>query len=391
MFRIFLQSYARFARLVFYSFFRSRGTLGELGLRRFVLLCFVVPLLFVSQSVHWLCFLADEILFSAYRKVKVREPLFIVGVPRSGTTFFHRLLSGDEGRFTTMTLGEIYLAPSILERRIFQGLGRVDAALGGFGRAAVESLDRRFFRNLRNLHPQSLFLPDEDDQVLFPTFHSASLALLFPFESEMAHLMRFDEAARPALRRDVMIFYRRMVQRHLYVHGPDKRYLSKSPAFSVKLRSIRETFPDVRVVCNVRSPYECIPSMASLGKFYWDTFGNRLYEHEYRRQFLEISHSFYQGPMRVLPEWPEDQCAVLPYAELVAQPRACVEAIYARFGWPVSGEFREFLAGQERREQRYKSKHVYSMEEHGISHALLLDHMRDVFDFYGFPTHPDAA
>jgi len=47
MFRIFLQSYARFARLVFYSFFRSRGTLGELGLRRFVLLCFVVPLLFV--------------------------------------------------------------------------------------------------------------------------------------------------------------------------------------------------------------------------------------------------------------------------------------------------------------------------------------------------------
>ena len=68
-----------------------------------------------------------------------------------------------------------------------------------------------------------------------------------------------------------------------------------------------------------------------------------------------------------------------------------MEAIYARFGWPVSGEFREFLAGQERREQRYKSKHVYSMEEHGISHALLLDHMRDVFDFYGFPTHPDAA
>jgi len=42
MFRIFMQSYARFARLVFYSFFRSRGTLGELGLRRFVLLCFVV-------------------------------------------------------------------------------------------------------------------------------------------------------------------------------------------------------------------------------------------------------------------------------------------------------------------------------------------------------------
>jgi len=31
------------------------------------------------------------------------------------------------------------------------------------------------------------------------------------------------------------------------------------------------------------------------------------------------------------------------------------------------------------------------MEEYGISRALLLDQMRDVFDYYGFPTHPDAA
>jgi hypothetical protein len=340
---------------------------------------------------HWMCFLADEILFSAYRKVKVSQPLFIVGVPRSGTTFFHRLLSGDSGRFTTMTLGEILFAPSILQRRIFQGLGRVDAALGGFGRAAVEALDRRFFRSLHHLHPQSLFQPDEDEQVLFPIIHSASLALLFPFEIEMAYLMRFDEAAGPELRRDVMCFYRRMVQRHLYFHGPDKQYLSKSPAFSVKLRSIRETFPDARVVCNVRSPFECIPSMASLGKFYWDTFGNHLYEEEFRRQFLKIGHCFYQGPMRVLPEWPEDQYAALLYPELVGHPRASVEAIYARFGWPVSDDFRDYLAGQECRGRTYKSSHAYSMEEYGISRALLLDQMRDVFDYYGFPTHPDAA
>lgn len=391
MYRLFVQSYARFTRLVFYSLFRSRGTLGELSFRRFVLLCAVIPVLFVLNSVHWVCFLADEVLFPAYRKVTVYQPLFIVGVPRSGTTFFHRLLNGDRGRFTTMTLGEIFFAPSIFQRCIFVGLGRVDAVLGGFGRAAVEALDRRFFRSLRHLHPQSLFLPDEDEQVLFPTFHSASLALLFPFESEMAHLMRFDEAAGPELRKDIMYFYRRMVQRHLYFHGPDKQYLSKSPAFSVKLRSIRETFPDARVVCNVRSPFECISSMASLGKFYWDTFGNRLYEEEFRRQFLEIGHCFYQGPMRVFPGWPEDQCTALLYPELVRNPGASVEAIYARFGWPVSDEFREFLAKQERKGQAYKSTHAYSMEEYGISPALLLEQMRDIFDFYGFPTHPDAA
>ncbi|MFO7976220.1 MAG: sulfotransferase [Candidatus Hydrogenedentota bacterium] len=360
-------------------------------MRRLLLLCGIVPVLFVSQTVHWLCFFIDELLFPGYRKIQVKEPLFVVGVPRSGTTYFHRLLSGDEGRFTTMTLGEIYLAPSIIQRRIFRGLGRVDAALGGFGRKAVDALDRRFFRKLKNLHPQSLFKPDEDEQVLSPIFCSASLAFVFPFESEMAHLIRFDDDVPPRLRRDIMWFYKKMIQRHMYVHGPEKYYLSKSPSFSVKLRSIRETFPDAKAVCNVRSPYECIPSLASLGKFYWDAFGNTTKGDRFRDSFMEISHSFYQAPMNVLPEWPENQYAFLLYPDLMAHPKTCVEDIYARFGWSISREYERFLAEQERKQKQYKSKHVYNMEDHGVTPAMLLEYMRDVFDFYGFPTDTDAA
>lgn len=70
----------------------------------------------------------------------------------------------------------------------------------------------------------------------------------------MAHLLRFDDDVALELLRDVMAVYHRMVQRHLYYHGSDKCYLSKSLAFSVKLRSIRETFPDAKVVCRVRTP-----------------------------------------------------------------------------------------------------------------------------------------
>ncbi|MEA3365389.1 MAG: sulfotransferase, partial [Candidatus Hydrogenedentes bacterium] len=282
-------------------------------------------------------------------------------------------------------------APSIIQRRIFRGLARIDAVLGGFGRRAVNALDRRFFRKLKNLHPQSLFKPDEDEQVLFPMFCSASLAILFPFESEMAHLVRFDEDVSPNLRHDIMWFYHKMVQRHLYVHGAAKCYLSKSPAFSVKLQSIREIFPDAKVVCNVRSPYQCIPSLASLGKFYWDVFGNTLKGNRFRDTFMEISQSFYQAPMHVLPKWPENQYAFLLYPDLMTHPKASIEGIYARFAWSISPEYEEFLAEQERKQKQYKSKHVYSLEEQGVTPAMLLEYMGDVFDFYGFPTDPDAA
>ena len=182
-----------------------------------------------------------------------------------------------------------------------------------------------------------------------------------------------------------------MVQRHLYFHGPEKHYLSKSPVFSVKLQSLREAFPDAKAVCNVRSPYECIPSLASLGKFYWDAFGNTMDEEVFRRHFMEISHCFYQEPMYALPEWPENQHVFVHYSEVIDRPKKVVEDMYRRFEWPVTAEFDQFLTEQERSARQYKSAHTYTMHEHGITHAMLLEKMQDVFDYYGFPKHVDAS
>ena len=49
---------------------------------------------------HIIGHLADEVLFRNYRRTAIREPVFIIGIPRSGTTFLQRLL-GCEQKFTT--------------------------------------------------------------------------------------------------------------------------------------------------------------------------------------------------------------------------------------------------------------------------------------------------
>ena len=73
------------------------------------------PLLLVLLHVHWLFFLVDELLFWGYRRVAVNKPLFVTGVPRSGTTFLQRTLSED-AQFTTTTLAECLLTPAISQR-----------------------------------------------------------------------------------------------------------------------------------------------------------------------------------------------------------------------------------------------------------------------------------
>ncbi|MEM6704121.1 MAG: sulfotransferase, partial [Acidobacteriota bacterium] len=65
---------------------RGRWLRQDLALLVFLLI--FVPL----QCVHWLGFLLDELFYRGYRRVRIERPLFILGLPRSGTTHLHRTL-----------------------------------------------------------------------------------------------------------------------------------------------------------------------------------------------------------------------------------------------------------------------------------------------------------
>ena len=79
----------------------------------------------------WLGFLLDNIFFRGHRDQQVRSPVFIVGNPRSGTTFLHRLVAKDTDRFSTMKMWEILFAPSITQRKMVAGLATFDRWVGG--------------------------------------------------------------------------------------------------------------------------------------------------------------------------------------------------------------------------------------------------------------------
>lgn len=71
-------------------------------------------------------------------------------------------------------------------------------------------------------------------------------------------------------RDDIFSYYRNCVKRHLYYHrrynfkkNENIAYLSKNPAFTMRLYTIYRHFPDARVVCLLRDPIQSIPSMIS--------------------------------------------------------------------------------------------------------------------------------
>ena len=145
-----------------------RLALGEPSLR--VRLLYLTMLLVWVPSValfHALCFALDLLLFPSLRRMEVKEPVFIVGHGRSGTTLTFRLLDQDEGRFSSFTLWECYF-PSLLQKKVIRAMAALDQRFlaGTFGKLAERFEEKRYGPS-RHMHKMGLNLPEEDDISLF--------------------------------------------------------------------------------------------------------------------------------------------------------------------------------------------------------------------------------
>ena len=375
-----------FFRLLWRSVYRTRDTSAPLSLKRLAIICLVLPWAFPLIAVHRLALLLDNILFPGYRRVQVKEPVFMVGIPRSGTTFLYHLLAKDEENFTAFHLWEIAVAPSIIERKFWTFVGRLDRAFGRPGYRVLVRLEDRFLADMRKIHYMSLFKPDEDELVLVHFFATALLLFAFPFPEELWALLRFDTAVAPPLKRRIMAQYKACVQRHLYVHGSHKHFLSKNPTFSPKIDALGETFPDARIICNVRNPYEAAPSLLSLLSFFLSAFGGREQKQRMRELSIQEVQHLYRHPIDRLSQWPSDRYAFVKYHDLAPDPRGVVRGLYERLGLKMNDDFDRHLCEEQQRALTYKSPHTYSLAQYELSPGRILEEFGDVFAYFGFDT-----
>jgi len=347
------------------------------------LLLLFIPLFLLLQGVHWIGFLLDDLLFRGYRNVDIREPLFIVGLPRSGTTFLQRVYAQDTERFTTTRLWELLLAPSITERRFWGGLGRVNRLLGEpFSRLGRWG-ERRGLGWLEVIHEVSFDDPEEDYFLLLPVFACFLLVVPFPYHEAIWKLARFDELP-DSERRPIMGFYRASLQRHLYVAGPEKQLLSKNPSFTPFLRSLDEAFPDARFLCCVRDPVDVIPSLLSSLSTGAELFGYDVAEPRVKDRFVGMLEFFAEHAMTTLGSFPDDRHAFVPLKEVKKDVNGFVLETYDRFGWEADEGFRNRLAEESDRNKAYKSRHTYSLDDYGLTEADVRKRFAGLIRRFGF-------
>jgi hypothetical protein len=290
--RLFAESMIIYAAAWFGAFSPAGRRVAPLTPRRLVCLS-LFPLFLGLQLLHWLCLALDHLVFPAFRRQSIERPVFVLGVPRSGTTFLHRSLAADPA-FTTTRTWELLLAPSLCQRYLIRILVALDRRCGGPLHSVLGWLVHRAAARLDDIHPVGLDAAEEDYLALLPAAGCFFASLAFPASPGLAALG--DITTLPeARRRRLLDHYHRLLQRHVFAHG-GRQLLSKNAAFASWGDDLMHRFPGATALVCIRDPLHAVSSQVSALQAARTTFAidpagtelPRVFREHYRAWFVHL-------------------------------------------------------------------------------------------------------
>jgi len=252
---------------------------------------------------------------------EIRRPIFVTGLPRTGTTVMHGLLAQDPATRAPYTWECLFPSPPTE--------GHEDHP-----RIRAAERQQRWFHRLnpafRRIHPTGARLPEE---CLIITSHS-----FLSFQFNTAHFVAsYQTWLEQQDLRPSYVAHRRFLQ-HLQWRSHTERWVLKAPAHLFGLRALFSVYPDARVVFMHRDPLEVVPSAASLHTSVRGTFSAHV---DPRLVGAEQAARWADGITRALAARdggcaPPERFVDVRYTDLVRDPIAVGRRVYEHFGLPLS-------------------------------------------------------
>jgi hypothetical protein len=281
---------------------------------------------------------------------KIHEPLFIVGLPRSGTSVLHRLLGADPQ----------HRSPLMWEVRTPSPPTRDDEKR----RIQRATQSCNFFNWLvptfRYAHAVGAEIPQECVSLMTPTFLSDQFDAMYYVPSYRTWFFRQD--LRPAYE-----YHRRFLQ-HLQFRRPASRWILKAPTHMFAVPALLSVYPDALFVQTHRTPVDAMASVSSLVTILRSAFSDAVDPFVVGREAIDYWSETMKKFLRERDRLENNRIYDIQYDEIRHEPIRAVRRIYEYFGWSLSHEaeqrMRVLVASQAKRQS---AKHRYDLSQFGSS------------------------
>jgi hypothetical protein len=286
---------------------------------------------------------------------KIERPIFVIGMPRTGTSILHELLAQDPANRTPLSWEVAKPCPPP-ERETYETDPRI---------AAVDTQlaqTDRLIPDFKKIHPMGARLPQECVAItahefaslFFPTTHHVpGYAAWLNYEADMA---------------PVYAAHRRMLQL-LQWHCPAERWVLKSPGHLWSIDALLAEYPDARLVQTHRDPLKILSSVTSLSLTLRSMASDRVEPRALGREWsghlsLALERSVAARENGTVKP---DQVVDVQFDELLADTFGTIHKIYDQFGLEYTAEaeshMRRFL--NENPSDKH-GKHAYRFADTGL-------------------------
>lgn len=308
---------------------------------------------------------------------QITAPIFILGMPRTGTTSLHELMALDPQFRVPLSweVAEPFPPPETATYRSDPRIAKVDNDL-----AQVDKLVPGF----KNMHPMGAQLPQECVAIFSHDFASMIFDVQFRLKQYQAWLVQEDMAA-------VFRNHRRWLQL-LQWKCPGDTWVLKSPQYLWNVDDMLAEYPDARAIQTHRDPIKVAMSIGSLTTTLRSMGSKHTDIKEATQDYADLLHYGTQKTMaaRARGTLSAERAFDVQFATFRKDPVATVSAIYQHLGLElkdqVAADMQHFL--DQGNETERHNKHNYTLADSGLDAERERARFADYQQAYDIPLEP---
>jgi hypothetical protein len=301
--------------------------------------------------------------------VQITQPLFILGLPRCGTSFLHALMGADP-QIRTPLMWEV-ADPSPPPEAVY---ANTDARIAKFD-AHLRAQLGGDYDELIKAHPLGAMIPQECGSIMTSSFQSSNPCMFGRLPRFYAWFKTIDATFRYEVHK--------MWLQHLAWHNPRRHWVLKIQEHMYKMPALRTVYPDAIFIQPHRDPTTVIASISQLIRVIREPAYDYQDPQALGQEFLNLWWDGVKCMMDYRAAHPGLPIHDIRYKDLVADPVATIRAAYQNFGWDFTPDSEHGIKTW--LQQNPAGKHgprSYSLDELGLDHATVATKFAEYIETY---------